>query len=239
MSNEILVMWDKEILVPSVEEAMEFVSSRLIGPCTFDHELARSRGLIGEGNTLTNEYLKAQAIYRAAFYQYLNNKVNISQYEKMLDETGYNFIQRDISRQHLYQRFGSFGNRFIFLRNNFYIERLHQDDVNILIEASDEDALVDLAARTYRDVIRINPRENTDKNTYTYDAGVLSGYREVPNAALLLYIAFASEFNEAGDFVSRENEKIKVEIAQKLAIQMQEELTAVLGHPAVVHLYNW
>jgi len=232
-------MWDKEIIVPSVEEAMEFVSPRLIGPCSFDRELARSRGLIGEGNILTSEYLKAQAIYRAAFYQYLNKKVNINQYERMLDESEYNFIQRDVSRQHLYQRFGSFENRYIFLRNNFYIERLDQDDVNMLNEASDKYALIELTARTYKDVIRINPRENTDANIYTYDAGVLSGNIEVPNAAVLLYIAFDMEFDDAEEDVYFENFKIMEEFARKVADQMQEDLTEALGHTVIVHVRNW
>jgi len=238
-SEEVGVMWGNKVLVPTLEEAATFIPSRLIDPSQFDYELARSHGLIGESDSLTKDYLTAQAIYKAAFYQYLKKMIDLSKYEKKLDETGYIFVSMPYDHQHFYQRYGSFGNRFIFFRNNFFIERLHSNDLKILIETSDEDVLVGLVGRTFKDVIRVNPSSNTDKYSYIYDTGVFSGSTEILNTALLIYMAFDLELDEAGELISIENEKVKEKLADKLAIQMQEELTKILEHPVVVRVWNW
>jgi len=227
-------MWGKDIFVPSVETATEFINPMIISFCRIDYELARSRGLVGAIDRLTNTYLTAQAIYKAAFYQYLEQIADISQYEKILDESEFTFVPiRNYFRQHLYQRYGSFGNRFIYIRNNFYIERLHPDDLEILFEASDKDALVELAARTYRDVIKVLPNDPEGRRDVTYDAGGFS----VRSNALLIYMSFIEEFDNAGMVICWENERVKKELARDLAKQMQVELTEALGHPVVVLIY--
>ena len=230
-NEDISVMWGRDVFVPSVETAMTYINPMIVAFCRIDYDLARDRGLIGASNRLTNTYLTAQAIYKAAFYQYLVEIADIGQYERILDESDYNFIPVEgYFRQHLYQRYGSFGNRFIYIRNNFHIERLHPDDLEILLDASDKDALVELAARTYRDVIRILP----GIQDVIYDAGIRY---PAPSNALLIYMSFRMEFDQAGMIICRENERIKDELASDLAIQMRKELTEALGHPVVVLIY--
>jgi len=219
-------MWNKEILVPTVEESRQFT------PRTFDFELARSQGLIGQHDTLTDTYLKAQAIYTAAFYVYLDKMVNISQYEKILDESGFTFVP--FQEPSIYQRYASFGNRFIFLRNHFHIERLNSDDLKILLEASDEDALVELAARTYKDVIRMRRPGDTGTRSIIYDVGALSGALRAPDGALLLYLVHEWELIENDEF-DLPKEKEKAEFAGDLAIRMQEEMAEILGVFVVVY----
>ena len=229
MDKEQIVMWNKEIRVPSVEEAKSFA------PTSFDFSLARSTGLIDKDDHLTDRYLEAQAVYKAAFSQYLIKAANFGQYEKGLNESGYTFVPAKYENQNVYQRYGSLDSRFFFIRNNFHIERLSTDDLKTLVEfTDDEEALVTLAERTYKDVIKLLPPDVSTENFMIYEFDALSVTKAHDNA-LLLFLTHTWEFDDIGNLISIENERVKEKFADNFTIQMQEQLSKTFGTRTVVY----
>lgn len=226
-------MWSKEIRVPSAKEALRFA------PISFDFESARNLGLIGKGDALTERYLTAQAIYKAAFYSFLDKTADISQYEKMLDDSGYVFTPVEPGEQNVYQRYGSYGSRFIYLRNNFHIERLGAADLSLLDAADDDGALAGLAERTFKDVIAVrSPGDGGGVYDVVYDTGVLYGAAKAPNDALVLCLAYGWEFDDAGKLVSIDNEKAKETVSGGVSAAIQAQLSELLGLRVVVFVYS-
>jgi len=221
-------MWNREIHVPSVEEAKGFV------PTSYDFSLARNIGLIDKDDHLTDRYLTAQAIYKAAFLHYINRVANIGKYEKALNKSGYVFLPVKYERQTVYQRYGSLDSRFFFVRNNFHIERLSKDDLKTLTKPPEEEALVTLAERTYKDVIKLLPPDVTTENSMIYDFNAFSATK-APDNALLIYMSHSWEFNDIGNLVSLENEQAKEKFAGNFVIQMQEQLSKALEIRVVVY----
>jgi len=225
--------WKDELRVPPIDEAGMF------SPYMYDFALARSKGLVEDNDVLTDKYLKMQAVYKAAFYSYLDNIVNFKLYEETLDETGYVFVTREGNRRSSYHHFGSYDARFIFLRNNFYIERLSKDEIELLNAAPDAESLYDLVERTYKDIIAVrNLKYPENKFDAEYDKGALTGVTKAPNNALVLGLAYGREYDAAGMLVSKENEEKKWVIANRLARDMEERIAELLGIPVVVFVYG-
>jgi hypothetical protein len=218
--------------IPSVEESQEYT------PNSFNYAAAREKNLIGADNTLTDDYLRLQSAYVARFYSYLNKAVDITQYDDALTNSKYNFVPIAQETQNVYQRYGSFGNKYIYLRNNFHIERLSSDDLHLLESAGVGEILEDMVKRTFKDVITIRYDDNEEAFDAIYDIGALTGLAVAPNNALVLGLSYAWEFDGEGSVVSIESEAEKEKIAADLALKMQEELSAGLGIPESVFVYS-
>jgi len=228
VNKEQIVMWNREIRVPSVEEAKRFA------PTSFDFSLARSKGLIEKDDLLTDRYLKAQAVYKAAFSQYLIKAANIDQYEKSLNESGYTFVPTKYENQSVYQRYCSLASKFFFIRNNFHIERLSIDDLKTLADLTDEEALVTLAERTYKDMIKFLPPDVSTENFVIYEFDALT-VTKAHDDALLIILTHTWEFDDIGNLISIENERAKENFTGSLTIKMQEQLSKTLGTRTVVY----
>jgi len=229
VDKEQITLWNREIRVPTVEEAKGFA------PTSFDFSLARRTGLIEKDDHLTDRYLKAQAVYKAAFSQYLIKATNFDQYEKAINKSGYTFMPAKHENQSVYQRYGSLASRFFFIRNNFHIERLSTDDLKILANLTDEEALVSLAERTYKDVIKLLPPDVKDDESfmiYEFDARSVT---KAHDDALLLCLTHTWEFDDKGNLISIENERAKENFTGSFTIRMQEQLSETLGTRSAVY----
>ncbi|MDR2665481.1 MAG: hypothetical protein LBC21_04295 [Oscillospiraceae bacterium] len=222
-------LMDNDILIPTVEESSDFA------PQSFDYALAEQNGLISGDGALSEGYLSLQARYKAAFYAYLDNAADISQYDGALSGGAYAFPAVPPDEQGVYQKYGSYGNKYIFLRNNFHIERLDTADLETLRGSEDLSGLV---GRTYKDVISVRYEDGDGDFTAIYDHGAMSGITQAPNNALVIGIAYSWEFDYSGKLVSLDGEKAKEKIAHELKQKMESEISALLGIPVTVFVYS-
>jgi len=226
-----------EISVPAEGEAAEF------SPPSFKYKLARANALIGDSDVLTDEYLLLQAVYKTVFNKYLNSAVDFQKFEDKLALSGFRFIPIEPEKLDVYQKYGSFGRKFIYMRNNFHIEALSGDDINLLRGIVDgkstvgDDDLLQMAGRTFRDVVAIHYEGNTSSFNAVYDAGVFDVF-SAPNDALVFAIRHEWEFDEKGNVVSMETEKQKEQFVFQLKQEIEIELSQSLGVDVVVFAYG-
>jgi hypothetical protein len=215
-----------------------YIDNAELMPNSYDFELAREKGLIGAENALTMDYIELQNDYKVAFFEYLDTEIRISGYDKALQQHIYGFVAADREDMTIYQLYGSFGNKFIFLRNNFHIERLSKEDLSILRLPRSRNALRDMAARTYKDIIAVVYEDGSPSFDAIYDTGAMSGVNSAPNDALVLGLRYEWEFDDDGALVSMENERQKEAYTAELAAEIADAITEQLGIPGTVFVYS-
>jgi hypothetical protein len=217
------------ITAPSVEESKTFT------PESFDFALARSKQLIGTDDVLTDEYLLLQAIYKRAFYQYLDKVTGLSDYERQLKNGKYNFAPLDKPEQNIYQRYGGFEWTYVYLRNNFHIERLTESDLSLLKNSDTASDLFNFVERTFKDVIAIHYESNADNFVAIYDVGAL-GSTSAPNNALVLGLSYEWDYDANGNIISVDAEKDKEAIVIDIGKAIELGLNKILDIPVVVFI---
>ena len=135
-------------------------------------ELAREKGLIVDDN---NElYIIIENLYKYLFEYYLINKVNLKLYDDEILNSNLDFGISHPSNEEKGNILNDYINlKYIYILNNFFIEKLSLDDINKLKESLNikylkpNKELLEIINRTYKDVIW---------NNYTYKGYVDNNY---------------------------------------------------------------
>lgn len=114
-------------------------------------------------NKLTPEqkknYLNLYSKYYLFFINYLNEIIDIKRIEKDITKVNNILKPVEIEQKDLYQSLSPYN--YIYIRNNFYIERLTQDELNILMNNNEyNDITKELIKNTYPKII--NPYIDKD-----------------------------------------------------------------------------
>jgi hypothetical protein len=227
---------DINILAPSVEESEEF------NPKSFDYELARSKGLIGNKDALSETYLKLQAVYRAAFNDFLNRDGILDRFDKEIADNELDFVPMSYEKygsdvHELYQNYGSFDRNYLFLRNTFFIEKLTDKDLRLLASHPNIDSkeLLNMVERTYKSVVTarsLSVRDPSEHFTQLYD---MSGAFMAPNGAAVLMIRYDWKYDENGS-ADHNTEEQKWQFITEMRDELQAELRNRLDAEVVVFL---
>lgn len=220
---------------PTVAEAQTYT------PLTYyDFAQAKQKGLT-VSEEFSEKYLKLQMVYKCGLMQYLSDMLMLEEYEKEMAESPLGFLPCPENEQSVYQKYGMTGFKYIFLRNNLYIEKLESKELQILEECAEKetyssDALLELAARTSREVLT-NEDPTVDAETfYLIYENRVSGIKIALNNAVVLEIATGSAFDENGNYVSLENEQKKDAAIAALRRQMLSEMDGILEMPVAVFI---
>lgn len=201
----------------------------------YDLELAVEKGINEKKDIFSHEYLTLQEVYRKAFGQFIIEKLDLKKYEQELLESDMRFIPADKGKQSFYQKWDNMDMKYIFLRNNIPIERLNENDLEILkkeaadnrVEPSSE--VMEMIERTYQDIISLWMIEKeSDRKVETFYEQAISPVF-VTMDSLVLEIQTCSEFDENGNYVSKEHEHEKDDYLGKLAERMERELDGLMG----------
>lgn len=220
---------------PTVAEAQTYT------PLTYyDFAQAKQKGLT-VSEEFSEKYLKLQMVYKCGLMQYLSDMLMLEEYEKEMAESPLGFLPCPENEQSVYQKYGMTGFKYIYLRNNLYIEKLESKELQILEECAEKetyssDALLELAARTSREVLT-NEDPTVDAETfYLIYENRVSGIKIALNNAVVLEIATGSAFDENGNYVSLENEQKKDAAIAALRRQMLSEMDGILEMPVAVFI---
>lgn len=185
------------------------------------------------GNNL--EEVSVEVYYRKGLQEFLVEQLDLKEYDFMLEESEMNYIPNNEESKSEAQKMGDLGLKYIYLRNDLHLERLDENDVNILEDELREnrgeisEKAKDIIKDTYANVITpIEIITEEDKNSLTYYDEELSP-QFVPMEALVLEIGTMEEFDVAGDYVSCEHEIEKEKQLQEYAKNMEMALDGKLG----------
>jgi hypothetical protein len=226
-------------LVPTLKEANPNFPDGVTTGCVadgfweydFNHALAKEKGLSNEGGGENQTYLKLESVYRAAFNAYLDSAGALAETDQAIAGSTTSYPRITSKKLHVYQRFGSFGRKYIYLENDFYIERLSTDDLDLLKHPTKEDlpAIMEMVERTYKDVIITQGNTALSLTELSYGANPAFS---VANGTVVLAIGYDSN---ASDWTQEEYDKYNDWISQQ-ANSLQTTLTKQLGCTVAVFL---
>jgi hypothetical protein len=187
-----------------------------------DYTLAKSKGLADASNKPNQAYLKLEAVYRATFNAYVNAHGALSTIDQAIRESANGYPQIPAKYKHVYQKYGSFGRSYVYLENDFYIEKLSEGDLELLKDPTQDNLqdIMDMVARTYRDVVTI-PTSNP--------AGLTTGYGISPeyataNGTVVLALGYdydlkqwsENDYDSALTWIQQQADSLQSELSQQL-----------------------
>ena len=107
-------------------------------------------------------------LYRKLFTQYIIDRLQIKKYDKSIYESGLDFSTINLEDMDIYQYFSSDLLRYFYLRNNIYIERLNDKELDFLKSKLKSDGTVlddeeiEFIEKTYQKVIFEDVLKNGD-----------------------------------------------------------------------------
>ena len=111
-----------------------------------------------------NNYLKLYSLYNELLYCFLIKKLELKKYDDMISNSFVGFTKVEEKDMDIYQYLSSNYLRFLYIRNNIYIERLTSEEINKLLSFfnnyNSEEAL-DFINNTYKKVMFESPDGTT------------------------------------------------------------------------------
>lgn len=190
-------------------------------------------------NMENTEENTVETYYKAGLTQFLIEKLDLREYDFMLEESEMNYIPNDEECKTEAQRAGDLGLKYIYLRNELHLERLGTVDLEELEEEMrknggeiSEEAKV-IIEKTFANVI--TPMEimtEADKDILTfYDNSIEPQF--VTMNSLVLKVGTMGEFDSEGNYVNEEHEDEKKESLQEFVENMETLLDEKLGEVPV------
>ena len=126
-----------------------------------DMNLLISKGLY-DNNDYTDKFYRLYMNYHILLDKYLVRKYSLIKYDKAFDESGLRFIPVEEENMDYYQYISQMDLNYIYLRNNIYVEKLSDEDIDKILSLNDNfleyprEETFELIERTYKDVIDVN-----------------------------------------------------------------------------------
>jgi hypothetical protein len=195
------------------------------GNATVDYGLARSKGLIGAEDTYTDIYLKLQAVYRKAFFSFIDGQGVLSKTDTELVQAKESYVAATVAQMNVYQKYGSFGLKYVYLDNDFAIEQLDQADLSLLEDPTPQNmpAIEDMVKRTYISVITVHDPNRPGVISVGRDG--LFGHDAMSNA-ICIEIRYTGKLGPKATFKQLQAADNRV---KTIASTLQAKLRAQLG----------
>ncbi len=105
-------------------------------------------------------YRQMYTLYRELVSKYLIEKLNLKQYDNMINNNPLNYKKVDIDKMDIYQKFNSRYLNYFYIRNNIYLEHLSRKEYDFLFQKlnsenvfSIDDNTLNFLEQTYKKVI--------------------------------------------------------------------------------------
>ena len=137
---------------------------------------AKEKGLID--NNDCSLYNAIQKIYLKGLEKYLLDKVDLKKYDNMLENSECEILSLPDEKKSYYQQISTLNFKYIFIRNNMYVEKLSSEVLNFFIDKinkndfSIDNQVEDIIEHTYKQVISKNfiNGKYIENATILYDA---------------------------------------------------------------------
>ncbi len=198
-------------------------------------ELAKQKGLIV--NDDNSEYVLLENLYKYLFENFLNEQVNLKKYDEELLNSELDFGIAHPSQEQKGNSLNDFIKyNYIFLLNDFFIEKLSIEDINILRNSLKLEKLVptkelmDIIKRTYMDVIKNNyTKKGYVDEVYKVSYGEFHPGNFVSNDALALKIFYGKNKKQMTDEEYLKNMKDKKDYLNDLVSRLKNDINEKIG----------
>ena len=117
-------------------------------------------------DNINDKYYTLYKNYKLLLDKYLVKKLNLDKYDKMIDESGLKFIPIKNEDMDYYQYISCMNLKYIYLRNNLYVEKLSKENIDKIINLNDNDLnnpngdINKIIEDTFLDIINVNNELN-------------------------------------------------------------------------------
>lgn len=198
----------------------------------FNYDIFVSKGLYDDD--LTERYYIAIKNYKILLDKYLMDKLSLKKFDDKIVNSDLFFVPIQNENMDFYQSFSSIGLKYIYLRNNLYIDKLSNDDIDIIVNLSKEQLnnpdieLIGLIEKTYKDVLDGRPQEENIAINYKKYYGGDYWFNSDEIVFGIRYDEFTD--NGLGDGLEWINNYDKqLEFLGKLMFEMNEICSQILG----------
>lgn len=171
-------------------------------------KLAIEKKLINSDNF--DLYIKLENFYKYSFGKYLLALVDLGKYDKRIDESnlGIKKIKKKILNIGNLDEF--FGFDYMYMINNFFIEKLDLNDIDVLKEFLNGnrniELLFDVIKRTYKDVLRNNfldGKYSDEQYNVCYGGSSLDNFARNDVIVLKIYYSVVDDGLNRNQFIER------------------------------------
>ena len=209
----------------------------------FDFEAAYEKGYSTSKDKITLEYFELQDKYLQALNLLLSDRLSLEAFDTEMQALGAKVApevaESEIEETQMYYwDFSPLDSSYLCLRSNIKVERLAQEDVELLRagnieDESDRKALKEMAERTYEDVLKVQFSWADHEGFST--AFTNGGTEQASNKAIVIWLVYSQEFPN-GNYPDSEVAKRKA--AGELAEKYSEIFTKEMGHEVVVFVHG-
>ena len=128
-------------------------------------ELLARNGLMDQGE-LNSAFFTLYKNYNLLLDKYLVDKLKLNVYDKNIEDAGLMFFPEKREDMDFYQYISAMGLKYLYLRNDLYVEKLSKEIVDRLISLKTEDLakpgkeITKLIEATYKRVIDVSPESD-------------------------------------------------------------------------------
>lgn len=204
---------------------------------------SRGDGLEGMPGRVREEYLAMHSAYANLLHEYFIRNFRLGEYDEALIESPYAFPEVREEDMDIYQYLASGKLRFVYIRNNIYIDRLSVEEQLFLREKARESELVydqtagDFIGETWKRVILEDPETSQPRNVFF---GPMNGKFAAPENALVIGIRYDDYRQEPGQSDDKwmELNNGRLQDVETLSMIMEIRLSKATGVPTVPIKYN-
>ena len=194
-----------------------------------NESLAKEKGLIIDNNY--ELYNKIENFYKYLFEYFLLSKIDLRKYNDKIKSSNLYFGVPHPNIGQLLSNLNEYINlEYIYILNNFYIEKISIEDINVLKQYVDKkieinEQLLNIVKNTYKEVIKNNYCNGEYTNIkYKVFYGYINLKNAVDNDALVLKIFYSRNTIKLDDEEFIKNIKDKRDFLEKLSNEIIDEV---------------
>jgi len=230
-----------EMYVAALKHCQSIYDTDLLDKLCIEIDIkeAKKKGLVKYG-ILISRFYKCVSVYKPILDVILYKELDLKYYDDLFVNDPLEFICNTPENYDVYQYISNMGMKFLYIRNNLFVERLSIDQINNFVSDYDKSNIskesVEIVKQTYKDIIKYY----TDKpDTMNVEYGPFNPYFFAPNNSVVIgvNIDFFSD-NGLSDDKWKENFFNQMSKANEILDNMRNELANKLSIPVTVIRYD-
>ena len=211
----------------------------------FDYDVFTSKGLY-ENDELTDRYYTLVKNYKILLDKYLMNKLPLKDMDDEIINSGLSFIPVEKEKMDFYQKFSAMKLKYLYLRNNLYVYKLSNGEIDTLVSLSNNQLakpsakLMELIEDTYRMVIDAKPYGDDVSDVYMKCYGIDDNDYWLKSDELVIGLRY-DEFADNGlgdgdEWVDNYNKQL--EFLGNLMNNIEKKCSDILGFKVNILYYD-
>ncbi|MDD6327635.1 MAG: hypothetical protein Q4D54_02940 [Eubacteriales bacterium] len=197
-------------------------------PRNYHRDMMDRADMLDEKGRLSERYCELQAKYKKLVCDWLMSKVDFVAIENSYFDNGWLGMPVDDEKKTIYQYFCDLNTNYLYLRNNYYIEKLSDDELTVLcdyVNAPDNRMCYTQALQMVQETFARVIAENDNSNTKELFKETLDEVIFCPSNALV----FAARATIKTGLTDADSMAALDKQMAAIRVELQEELRSKIG----------